>query len=294
MKPLIDILKKNFPTSSNRTFKTWLEQKRVRIDGKKAVNLHEDVLPNQQVILTQRPPKKLKDLVILYEDDDLIVVEKPSGLLSVASNTNTYCAHSILKKMFGKTRVHIIHRLDQFTSGVMAFALNQKSKEALKQQFFEKSAKRLYAAVLEGKLKKHGMWKTRLFESKDTKMHVTKATGGRIQLAITYFNTIETGPKFSFVAFELKTGKKNQIRVQAAANHTPIVGDKKYGTHSDPLKRLGLHALELQLTHPSTHKKMFFHSKMPPIFFKPFKNRSRIQTFLKTFEQKKPQQVLKF
>jgi RluA family pseudouridine synthase len=290
MKQLLNILKNNFPQSSHRTFKTWLLKKRVYINNKPARSITEQVEEGQSVTLRNNPPKRLDGLVILYEDDDFVVIEKPSGLLSVATPKNPYCAHSILKKAFGKTKVYVVHRLDQFTSGVMAFALNQKANIALKEQFYKKSAKRSYVAVLEGNVEQKGVWKDYLKESVSTKMHIAKNG----QVAITYFQKIAQSAKFCFVFFELKTGRKNQLRVQSQAHKAPITGDKKYGAQHDPFKRLGLHAIKLELFHPTTHKKMTFFSKMPSIFLKPFKVISKIETFLKAFDQKQTEQTLLF
>ena len=207
------------------------------------------------------------DFPILYEDDDLVVVEKPSGLLSVsAAFEKEETAHALLKVHFYPRKVYIVHRLDQDTSGVMLFALNEVSCEKLKAQFEAHAIERAYTAIVEGHVDKlSGTWESYQFEDKQYKVHETDEAG-KGRLAITHFKTLAATKRYSLLQFRLETGRKNQIRVHCAAADHPIAGDKKYGAKTNPLKRLSLHAHLLAFQHPISRKKMHFEAPPPEPF----------------------------
>jgi tRNA pseudouridine32 synthase/23S rRNA pseudouridine746 synthase/23S rRNA pseudouridine1911/1915/1917 synthase len=206
-------------------------------------------------------------LRIHYEDRDIIVIEKPSGLLSVAKETGTEpSVHAWIKHRYPGRLIPVIHRLDQDTSGLMVFALTEDAFHSLKKDLQERGVRRIYRAVVEGQLKEDGEWDTYLFEDKSLKMHVVPKSGTQTERAITRYHVLTTGELYTLIDCELQTGKKNQIRVQAAHAGHPVAGDKKYGCMHKDARRLCLHAHLLSFTHPTTGAPMVFESPPPPFF----------------------------
>jgi 23S rRNA pseudouridine1911/1915/1917 synthase len=204
------------------------------------------------------------DLQILYEDQDVIVIYKPTGLLSVATENEVFrTAHDYLKRRSPNRRVFPVHRLDKDTSGVMVFAYNQDAKAHLKDQFEAHTIHREYRAILSGHLTdKKGKWESFLIEDSNYKMHECQEKEGA-QLAITFYEVLQETRRLSLVKFVLKTGKKNQIRVQAAQRGHPVIGDTKYGLENDTFPRLALHAMVLEFIHPKKNKKLSFSYPFP-------------------------------
>ncbi len=208
----------------------------------------------------KQKPKKIRDgIPIYFEDRDLIVVEKPVGLLSVASLMTDDSLHTIIKRW--RRKVWPVQRLDRETSGVMVFALNERAKEGLKGQFMDHSIGREYCGIVCGELTGSGTWQSKLKEDKN--YFVRSHPDG--ELAITHYEALSSLPKkTTLVKFVLETGKKNQIRVHASEAGFPLLGDTKYGSSS--WKRLALHAHKLSFIHPATKKELSFTSSPPPQF----------------------------
>lgn len=267
--PLLEALTHLAPDSSKTTLRSWLKEGRVYVDdvlekvGSRIVNR------GQTVTIGARANPKVESLGILYEDSNLVVIEKPAGLLSVAANfEKTKTAHAILKNYYRPRKVYVVHRLDQDTSGTMLFALSEKAHEKLKESFEAHDIKREYIAVVEGKLSPHkGTWQSYLYEDENYKVHETLDTE-KGRLAITHFEVLKMNKFYSLVKFTLETGRKNQIRVQCKAAGHSIVGDLKYGATSNPLRRLCLHAKTLSFHHPILGKKMVFEVPAPVEFDK--------------------------
>ena len=221
--------------------------------------------------------KALIGLSVMYEDDDIIVIDKEAGLLSVATDKgNEPTAHNQLmgyvKRDHPKNRVYIVHRLDKDTSGVMLFARTESVKHKLQETWKDSVQERVYTALVEGKVRKEkGSITSWLTESKTFKVYSSPHDNGG-KKAITHYNVTRQNNDYSLLEVALETGRKNQIRVHMESIGHPIVGDKKYGATSNPLKRLGLHATTLVFTHPTTGKKMVFKSKVPKSFIKKTKN----------------------
>ena len=256
---ILDHLKNLFPEASNNTLRKWLANGRIAIDDE-IVTKNLALLPDQQVLLL--PKKAFKNnLTILYEDKHLIVVEKPAGLLTVASdNKSEPNLHAKLKKLYPK--VWPMHRLDRDTSGILVFALSEEAEKSLNKQFAKHSIYREYYAILHGKMKGSGTWKNKLKE--DANYFVREHPSG--ELSITHFYVVKAENNTTHVKLILKTGKKNQIRVQAASAGYPVVGDKKYGNKALDGKtatHLLLHASKLGFTHPISEKELFFISPIP-------------------------------
>jgi 23S rRNA-/tRNA-specific pseudouridylate synthase len=183
------------------------------------------------------PPKKYhpKGLSILYEDHDILVVEKASGLLTVSTdrikdNTAYYHLNSYVKKgnQKSKNRVFIVHRLDRDTSGILVFAKSEDSKRFLQDQWH--GFKKKYYALFHGMLSE------------------------------------KEGIITSYLAIDLFTGRKNQIRVHFAEKGFPVVGDKIYGEKDKGIKRLALHSAYLSFLHPVTKEQMTFETALPAYF----------------------------
>ena len=230
-----------------------------------------------------------KGLKIVFEDDWLIVVEKPSGMLSMsAGHPETETAYSILYDYTlgkggrkGAKDIYIVHRLDRDTSGLLVFAKDEETKTALQENWDEAVQERRYVALLEGDIEDEEGWiETWLYENRKSMMvHCYALEKGDDpstpprkdwQFASTHCSTLKRGQidgkPYTMVEFELETGRKNQIRVHSQWIGHPVAGDRKYGAQTNPIGRLALHAQTLSFIHPWTGKTMRFTSKTPKSF----------------------------
>lgn len=253
--------------SSKTTLRSWLKQGRVSVDGKIVKKGDIIVGKGEEIAVGRRKQKIEMGIEILYKDGHIVVVNKPKGLLSVATafeKGNTL--HVFLKKRFRPKKVFVVHRLDQDTSGVMIFALSVRARDKLKSMFKKHTIERAYVAIVEGKMKhKQGTWKSYLYEDENYVVHsIHDPKKGR--LSITHYEVIDVSKRYTKLNLKLKTGRKNQIRVHCKDAGHPVVGDKKYGAKTNPIKRLGLHAYLLTFVHPITQKKMRFESPVPESF----------------------------
>ena len=265
--PLLDALANHFPESSRNTLRTFLKDERVLVDGKLLTDPKQEVLAGQELQVLPRRLKKEGLLQIIYEDKDLVVVDKPAGLLSVATHFDTQnTVHAILKKRYIRRKVYVIHRLDQETSGVMMFALSEEAYNKLKSDLAAHLVRRIDYGVVEGALDSKGTWESYLLEDKNYLVHAHDKPTAGAERAVTHYETVRQHGDFTLVRFELETGKKNQIRVQSAKAGHPIYGDSKYGAKLPLSKRLYLHAFELHFTHPLTQKSLVFTSQLPKEF----------------------------
>ena len=218
--------------------------------------------------------KKKDKLKILYEDKSIIVISKPSGLLTIGTNkehNNTLYrkVSEYVKKQHKSNKIFIVHRLDKDTSGIIIFGKTEQAKRTLQRNWHE--SKRKYIALVEGKVTKSDTIKNYLAETKTLKTYITndKKIG---KLAITKYNPIKTNKEYSLLEIEIFTGRKNQIRVHMESIKHPIVGDKKYGAKKNPIRRMCLHATYLEFYHPITNKKIIIEDKYPNIFDKLINN----------------------
>ncbi len=217
-----------------------------------------------------------KKLDIIYEDKEIIVVNKTAGLLTVSTpkekeRTLFHEVSDYVKKSNPKLKIFIVNRLDKDTSGIVVFAKNQNVKYAYQNDWDNLAVTRKYIAVVNGVLEvKKNTIKSYLKETK-TLMVYSSADKKNGKLAITKYKVIKENKKYSMLDIEIKTGRKNQIRVHMKDIGHPIIGDKKYGIGKSPLKRLMLHAYCLELINPKTKKKMEFSCKVPDIFNSLFK-----------------------
>lgn len=249
------------PEASQSTRRQWLKNGRVYVDGSQSKLGNITLVPGQTVSLGDKPKKSFEGIQVLYEDKDILVINKPVGLLSVATNFETEkTVHGILKKHYNQ-RVYVVHRLDQETSGVMIFALSKDALLGLKEQFAAHTITRCYSALVEGTLRhKSGTWDTLLREDELYKVHVADDDGER---AITHYQVVGESKNFSELDISLETGKKNQIRVHCNYAGHPVVGDRKYGSTINLIGRLALHARQLSFDHPILGKRMSFQVAVP-------------------------------
>ncbi len=224
--------------------------------------------------------RKKDDLEIIYEDEWLIVVDKPSGLLCMSTGkSDEDTAYSRIYDYAGK--IFIVHRLDRDTSGLLVFAKDLETKLALQENWEEAVLERRYSAVLEGKIDDDEGWiETWLYENpKSLMVHCYELREGDSpqkpprkdwQFAATRCRTVKrgeiAGKPYTIVEFDLETGRKNQIRVHSQWIGHPIAGDRKYGAQTNPFGRLALHAQGLSFIHPWTGRTMKFRSKTPQKF----------------------------
>lgn len=272
--------------------KQLLGQRRVKVNN--AIQTRHDTPLHKGDLITiesgrgnveLRHPK----LRIIYEDDALIVVEKKNGLLTVPVNqkSSETTVFSILKEYVKKqsyrNTVHVVHRLDRETSGLLVFAKSSELQEYMRTYWRQLVTKRTYVALVEGKLaQKEGKITSWLTENPHTAMVSSSPVDNGGQLAITNYKVLqelESGvesqeSEISLVELNLETGRTNQIRVHMASMGHPVVGDRKYGNgnESSPIDRLCLHAQVLEFIHPMTEKKVRFESAIPKEFTRIVKN----------------------
>ena len=211
---------------------------------------------------------------LVYEDNDIIVVDKGYGVLSTAAGRpNDDTVYNIIKKyarrFSDKANVYVVHRLDRDTSGLMVLTRTKHARDKLIDNWNNMVVERKYIAIVEGKVAQpKGSIKSFLAENPDTfEMYSTddKKIG---RLAVTRYRVVEQGKKFAMVELEIKTGRKNQIRVHMHDMGNPVSGDRKYGGHPSPINRVALHATVLSFVHPSLEKVVTFNSPVPENFKK--------------------------
>ena len=215
-------------------------------------------------------------LRIVWEDDDLIVVNMKAGLLSISTDrvkqrTAYHFLNEYVKKSDPNNRIYILHRLDRDTSGLMMFAKSPMIKEKMQSNWNTAITTRTYVAVVEGRPEKDtDLIVSNLTENRKMQVYVTAEGDGKE--AITRYKLLQSNGAYSLLALELETGRKNQIRVQMQSIGHPVAGDVKYGAETNPAHRLLLHAQKLYFIHPRTGEEMKFETRVPDIFLTTTKN----------------------
>ena len=276
---LLSFLLETFSSQSRNSVKSLLGSHRVSVDGAPVTQFNFKLYPGDTVIISTAPIKKKtrSHLPIIYEDDEIIVINKPSGLLSIASDkekgsTAYRMLSDYVQQKDKHNRVFVVHRLDEDTSGVLMVAKNQKLQEALQDKWNDLVKSRGYIAIVDGILEqKSGTIKSYLKKNSQNMMYSSKKPGDG-QLSITHYKVIAENGNYSLLDVHIDSGRKNQIRVHMGDIGHNIIGDDKYGNPTNPIKRLGLHAYELELVHPLTGKTMKFTAPTPKEFFTLFPN----------------------
>lgn len=270
--PLLDALAAMYPDSSKTTLRQMLQGARVRVNRQIEKNARRVVAPGETIEIGQKtiqielPP----GLSILHEDEQIVVVLKAHGLLTVATErekeTTAQAYLNAYLEAKGEGRIHVVHRLDRETSGVLVFAKTFEAREALKQQFAVHSAERVYVAVVEGTLEPpSGTFRSNLLEKKDLRMASVDAHPDA-KPAVTHYRTLQEGKELSMLEITLETGRKNQIRTHLSEAGHPVAGDRLYGSTINPLGRLGLHAKLLGFDHPKSGEHLVFTAPVPKTF----------------------------
>lgn len=271
---LMKFLMEKLPDQGRNNIKSLLTHRQVQVDGQVTSQYNHPLQPGQEVLINwslvrdEGPGSGLK---IIYEDAYIIVVDKPAGLLSMASDKEKVLTayHQLtdhVRLSNPDNRIFIVHRLDRDTSGVMMFAKNEEVKHLLQDDWKEVVADRAYAAVVEGRVKeREGIIRSWLKESKTRLMYSSSQAGDGLE-AVTHYKVLQAASDYSLLEIRLETGRKNQIRVHMQELGHPIIGDKKYGAGSNPLGRLGLHAHILSFRHPVSGELMRFETEVPKKF----------------------------
>lgn len=269
---LLDYLYQNLDMSKKK-IKSYLTHGSIYIHNAKVTKYNYPLVKGMEIVIdTNQKNRKSLPFEILYEDDEIIVVNKPGGLLTIATlkekeKTLYHYVSEYLKEKDKRARVFIVHRLDKDTSGIVLFAKNEKMKNLLQKNWNQYVSIREYTAVVFGILKKKsGRLIHRLLETKTNLVYITKKVDGKE--AITNYEVIKENKNYSLLKIHIETGRKNQIRVQLAAIGHSIVGDDKYGekTKNSEFSRLYLHANKMKLFYPKIRKEITFETKIPSEF----------------------------
>lgn len=270
---LLEFLFSKYPKLSRNAVKSILSGHYVSVNGAPVTQYNLKLSKDDVVIVSkQRITKKNRgNLPIIFENDEFIVINKPSGLLTIPSDTEKgrtayRMVNDYVQQKDKHNRIFVVHRLDEDTSGVLMFAKNAKIKDALQKKWNEIVLSRGYYAVVEGKMKnKSETLVNFLKENSLNLMYVTNdKTNGK--KCITKYKVMRSNDRYSLLDVDIETGRKNQIRVQLGYIGHYVVGDDKYGEPADPLNRLGLHAYKLKFIHPVTNKIYDFETPLPKEF----------------------------
>lgn len=271
--PLLEILIAMFPHQSRTTLKSYLAHRQVMVGHSIQSKFDAPVRENETITLF--PNKRTEELKhpmlsIVYEDNHIIVVDKKCGLLSMGTEkertkTAYYILSDYIKQDNPRNRIFILHRLDRETSGVMVFAKDEFIQQEMQSHWDEAIPERTYIAIVEGvPAKEEDIISTYLTENKNFKVFVSNEQIG--DLATTRYHVVKKGDNFSMLELNLETGRKNQIRAHLEWLGHPIIGDKKYGATTNPIKRVALHAATLVIKHPISGEIMRFSSPLPQKF----------------------------
>jgi 23S rRNA pseudouridine1911/1915/1917 synthase len=279
---ILEVLKRALPEKSGTTIKAFLTHRQVCINNKLALR-HDDKVKCGDLLEIQMG--RTEDLSIdsrlmkiIYADNDIIVIDKQHGLLSVATNrfeqkTAFRLLSDLVKRQDPANKIFVVHRLDRETSGLMLFARNEQAKQRLQEDWTNMVTDRRYVAVTEGIIPTdNGYIDAPLAENSAMQVYVARNDEGRP--ARTDFQVLQRGPRHTLVELHLETGRKNQIRVHLKYIGYPIVGDKKYGAKDFSMGRLALHASRLCFIHPRSGEEMNFEIEIPQRFRKLVENGS--------------------
>jgi 23S rRNA pseudouridine1911/1915/1917 synthase len=269
---LLDRLQSLYPDASRTTLRGWLERGRVRLNG--TVSRRGDVIvgaADRVTVGAPPPPAFPAELRLVHAEADWLVVDKPAGLLTIATERERErTAYRLLSDWLAAgtppRRAFIVHRLDRETSGLLVFATSPVAKRGLQHQFAARAVQRVYVAVVEGRVREDaGTLRGHLVEHRDLAVRADRS-GRRGREAITRYRVLARRRDATILELTLVTGRRGQIRAQLAQLGHPIVGDADAGSRRDPLRRLCLHAARLGFTDQDGRVRSF-ESPPPRTFF---------------------------
>lgn len=270
---LFDFLQNQMPQKSRTNIKKILSNGLITINNKTVTQFNYPLNKGDEVVIHSVIVVKyaqFRGFQIIFEDDDIVVINKESGLLTIAPTSEkelTAFGQLIfyVKSKNPQDKIFVVHRLDKYTSGVMLFVKGEENQAYFRNDWTNVVKERIYIGIVEGiPEEKEGKIVSYLKETKSQLVYSTKDTDGK--LAITNYKVLKSSKKFSMVEFHLETGRKNQIRVHMQDIGHSIVGDKKYGATHNPYDRLMLHAETLAFIHPKTNELLHYKAKLPKIF----------------------------
>ena len=273
---LMQFLIEKLPGKSRNNIKSLLAGKQVFVDGKAVKQFNHQLLPGQQVNIRWSrvsAEKKFRNITVIYEDKDIIVIDKHAGLLSVATDHEKYkTAYNMvslyLKDKGQEDKLFVVQRLDRESSGLMVFARNEKIQHILQSDWNKIISKMVYLALVEGVPDKpEGTISSYLKENTSRIVHSSQNPKDGAK-AVTHYQVIKFSKLYSLLKITMDTSRKNQLRVHMSNLGHPVAGDKKYGAKTSPIGRLGLHAWGLAFNHPVNSEPLQFETPIPRKFLR--------------------------
>jgi 23S rRNA pseudouridine1911/1915/1917 synthase len=275
---LMKFLIEKLPGKNRNNIKSLLTNNQIEVEGRIISQYNHKLKPGYQVkIKWERSPvtKSFRGFSIVFEDENLIVIDKHAGILSVASKSEKeFTAYSFLsqhvKTENPENKIFVIHRLDRDTSGLMVFAKSTQVQHLMQENWRKIITERTYIAIAEGLVEDdEGEISSYLHENNAMVVYSDQNPEGG-KKAITHYKVLKRSAEFTLLEVRLDTGRKNQIRVHMQDIGHPLINDRKYGGTQNPLNRLGLHSKVLGFIHPVTNKAVRFETPIPRKFTRLF------------------------
>lgn len=268
---LLEFLRARLAHKSRNALTSLLARGSVTVDGAVVTRFDHPLAPGQRVAVgaaARDGDGRGPEVTVVFEDAHVVVIEKPAGLLSVASDSERQRTARAL--LGGGGRIFTVHRLDREVSGLMLYAKSRDIQKALQDSWQESVLERGYVAVVDGRMARdEGTVTSWLSQNRNFVVHSSSVPGdGR--KAVTRYRVLRRGVDCTLVEVRLETGRKNQIRVHMQDLGHGILGDAKYGCSRNPLRRLALHARVLAFAHPVTRRLMRFETPIPREFLRLF------------------------
>ncbi|MCB0402069.1 MAG: RluA family pseudouridine synthase [Flavobacteriales bacterium] len=276
---LLPFLLSSIKDKSRTKIKGMLSHKQFMVNQSVTTQFDQELKPGDKVVVSWDGPHRKQSyegVKIVFEDDQVIVINKRSGLLSVGSEKEKkQTAYRIVTTHIRQenpvARLFVVHRLDREASGLMVFAKNKNAQMELKESWASTSPKNMYLAVTEGTVQKDtDTLQSFLKESKALIVHETKSKKEG-KPAITRYQVVKKNEYFTLMELYMDTERKHQFRVQLQGIKHPVLGDKKYGSNQNPIGRMALHLRKLTFIHPATYEEMTFETKVPEDFLQLFR-----------------------
>ncbi|BHH82529.1 RluA family pseudouridine synthase [Desulforhopalus sp. 52FAK] len=264
----------NFPKKTRKLLKAVLRDKQVSVEGKTVTQFDYVLIPGQDVVVSWEKKKTRshpRELNILHMDEDIIVINKPAGLLTVATDKEKRrTAYSMLstyvKQENPDNKIFVVHRLDRETSGLLMFARSETVKHQIQETWTDTISQRTYVGVVEGQVDPPEGTVTSWLTESSAFIVYSSTTDKTGKNAVTHYKKIDGTKDLSLLEIHLETGRKHQIRVHMQDIGHSIVGDKKYGAGANFMGRMALHAKVLTFTHPTSGEECHFDTGVPTKF----------------------------